>query len=66
MIFPVRFFMPALWRKVLKTAQRANLRREDVPMLKFFKTQEDKKLERLQAFEEGCWVDLVNPTDDEV
>ena len=35
-------------------------------MLKFFKTQEDKKLERLQAFEEGCWVDLVNPTDDEV
>lgn len=35
-------------------------------MLKFFKTQEDKKLERLQVFEEGCWVDLVNPTDDEV
>lgn len=35
-------------------------------MLKFFKTQEDGKIDRLEAFEQGCWVDLVNPTDDEL
>ena len=35
-------------------------------MLKFFKTQEDGKIVRLEAFEQGCWVDLVNPTDDEL
>ena len=35
-------------------------------MLKFFKTQEDRKIDRLEAFEPGCWVDLVNPTDDEL
>ncbi len=35
-------------------------------MLKFFKTQEDGKIDRLEAFEQKCWVDLVNPTDDEL
>ncbi len=35
-------------------------------MLKFFKTQEDGKIDRLEAFEQQCWVDLVNPTDDEL
>ena len=35
-------------------------------MLKFFKTQEDRKIDRLEAIEPGCWVDLVNPTDDEL
>ena len=35
-------------------------------MLKFFKTMEDGKIDRLEAYEDGCWVDLVNPTDDEI
>ena len=35
-------------------------------MLKFFKTMEDGKIDRLETYEEGCWVDLVNPTDDEI
>ncbi len=34
-------------------------------MVKFFKSQEEK-MTRLEAFERGCWVDLVNPTDDEL
>lgn len=34
-------------------------------MIKFFKSEENR-VERLDAFETGCWVDLVNPTDDEV
>ncbi|MGN1077908.1 MAG: CorA family divalent cation transporter, partial [Candidatus Gallimonas sp.] len=35
-------------------------------MIKFFRTNEAGKTERLEEFEAGCWVDLVNPTDDEV
>ena len=35
-------------------------------MLKFFKTQEDGKIDRIDGFEKNCWVDLVNPTDDEL
>lgn len=35
-------------------------------MIKFLKTNASGKAERLEAFEEGCWVDMVNPTDDEV
>ncbi len=36
-------------------------------MIKFFKTDVEKnRMMRLSTFEEGCWVDLVNPTDDEV
>lgn len=35
-------------------------------MIKFFKNDELNKIKRLDAFEEKCWVDLVNPTDDEI
>lgn len=35
-------------------------------MIHYFKTEQLKGMRRLDAFEEGCWVDLVNPTDDEV
>ena len=35
-------------------------------MIKFFKSEGNAACERLEAFEKGCWVDLVNPTDDEV
>lgn len=35
-------------------------------MIKFFRTNEAGKTERLEEFSAGCWVDLVNPTDDEV
>lgn len=35
-------------------------------MIKFFKTEENAVTKRLEAFEKGCWVDMVNPTDDEV
>jgi magnesium transporter len=35
-------------------------------MIKFFKSEGTASTERLDAFEKGCWVDLVNPTDDEV
>ena len=35
-------------------------------MIKFFRTNEAGKTERLEEFAAGCWVDLVNPTDDEV
>lgn len=35
-------------------------------MIKYFKSKEKCKTERIEAFEKGCWIDLVNPTDDEV
>ncbi len=35
-------------------------------MIKFFRTNEAGKIEGLEQFAEGCWVDMVNPTDDEV
>lgn len=35
-------------------------------MLKFFRSEKNLPTKRLQTFEEGCWVDMVNPTDDEV
>lgn len=35
-------------------------------MIKYFKNDEQNKIKRLEAFEEKCWVDLVNPTDDEI
>ncbi len=36
-------------------------------MIKFFKSDVEKnRMMRLTGFEEGCWIDLVNPTDDEV
>lgn len=35
-------------------------------MIKFFKTDENRKIKPLTEFEDGCWVDLINPSDDEV
>lgn len=35
-------------------------------MVNYFITGEDMKLARLENFNELCWVDMVNPTDDEV
>ena len=35
-------------------------------MIKYFKNDELNKVMRLEQFEEGCWMDLVNPTDDEI
>lgn len=35
-------------------------------MVKYFKNDEQNKIIALEAFEEKCWVDLVNPTDDEI
>ena len=35
-------------------------------MIKFFKSEGTNSTVRLEKYEKGCWVDLVNPTDDEV
>ena len=35
-------------------------------MVKYFVTGEDMRLTQTEAFRELCWVDMVNPTDDEV
>ncbi|MBD5636836.1 MAG: magnesium transporter CorA family protein [Clostridia bacterium] len=35
-------------------------------MVKYFKNDELNKIKRLDSFENQCWVDLVNPTDDEI
>jgi magnesium transporter len=35
-------------------------------MIKFFKTDEKVRILETDKFEVGCWVELVNPTDDEV
>ena len=35
-------------------------------MIKFFKTDEKVRILETDKFETGCWVELVNPTDDEV
>lgn len=35
-------------------------------MIKFFKSEGNAATVRLESYEKGCWVDLVNPTDDEV
>lgn len=35
-------------------------------MIKFFKSEGNAAMVRLPEYEKGCWVDLVNPTDDEV
>ena len=34
-------------------------------MIKYISEAADGKLFRLDNFAEGCWIDLVNPTDDE-
>lgn len=35
-------------------------------MVKFYRTEDKPYLMQLQKFDVGCWVDMVNPTDDEV
>ena len=35
-------------------------------MVKFFQTDENMRMKQLPAFAERCWVDVINPTDDEV
>ena len=35
-------------------------------MIKYFNNDELNKIKRLDSFEEKCWVDLINPTDDEI
>lgn len=34
-------------------------------MVKFYKTAQSGRLEEIEKFAEGCWVDMVNPTDEE-
>lgn len=35
-------------------------------MVKYFKTDSDLRMNRLDKFSDRCWVDMVNPTDDEI
>ena len=35
-------------------------------MIKYFRAKEKSPTQQIEAFEKGCWIDLVNPTDDEV
>ena len=35
-------------------------------MIKFYKTDENLRIVPADAFERRCWVEMVNPTDDEV
>ncbi|MCD8373306.1 MAG: magnesium transporter CorA family protein [Clostridia bacterium] len=35
-------------------------------MVNFFYTSEKLPLNKKEAFEENCWVDMINPTDDEI
>ena len=35
-------------------------------MVQFFRTSERRPLNQLEKFEPLCWVDMINPTDDEV
>lgn len=51
--FSVRFLLPIF-------------NKAEVLMIKFFKTDEQNKVRRIEAFEEGCWIDMFNPTDDEI
>lgn len=37
----------------------------EVLMVKFFLNDGEGKLQRSELFEKGCWVDMVNPTDEE-
>ena len=34
-------------------------------MIRYYKTIEDK-LEKLNSYEHGCWVNLVEPTNEEI
>lgn len=35
-------------------------------MIQFYRTDEKVRIVETDAFEKGCWIELVNPTDDEV
>ena len=35
-------------------------------MVKFFRTDEKIRIHSIEEFETGCWVELINPTDEEV
>ena len=35
-------------------------------MIKYFKSTGNENTTRIAAFEKGCWVDMINPSDDEV
>ena len=35
-------------------------------MVKFFMTDENVRIRSIDEFEVGCWVELINPTDEEV
>ena len=66
-VFSVRFllsFFPTTMGE--KGKEETNLRREESGMLKYFKTMEDGKIDQLESYTDGCWVDLINPTDDEI
>jgi len=35
-------------------------------MVKYFKANDSSRMDKLERFSEKCWVDMVNPTDDEI
>ncbi len=35
-------------------------------MVKYFRTDADRRMEQMDGFAEKCWIDLVNPSDDEL
>lgn len=35
-------------------------------MVKFFKTDSGMNMKQISSFKDKCWIDLVNPTDDEI
>ena len=35
-------------------------------MIKYFKSDEQNKIKLIDEFQDKCWIDLINPTDDEI
>lgn len=35
-------------------------------MIRFYKTDENLRIAPLDQFERRCWVEMINPTDEEV
>ena len=35
-------------------------------MIKYYVTNERARIQEIESFEKGCWIELINPTDDEV
>ena len=35
-------------------------------MIRYYLADEEKRIREIERFEEGCWIELTNPTDDEV